>query len=118
MKIDGSHIAQTYQVAGSGQEHSQPWEDTRYTSVTEGVGRGVSCEWDRLLRFNELLKMVKTQGDTANIEKEEKMVEAELMAWCQADAGLPPMATGGGKDSTWVVPSKVGKEDEVEAMGE
>lgn len=41
------------------------------------------------------------------------------MAWCWTEAdGLPPMATGGGKSSTWTILSEAHDEDEVEAIEE
>ena len=68
--------------------------------------------------LNELLELVKLQRDQDNVAGAENVAEEDLMAWCQAEAGLPPMVSGGGNDCTRVVFSDAHEEEEVEEMGE
>ena len=60
------------------------------------------------MRFNKLSELARLlQHDADNEAPEaENVVEAELIACCQAKAGMPPMAKDDGKESTEVVPSE------------
>ena len=57
--------------------------------------------------------------DLTKSSLENMVLEAKLMAWWQAEAGLAPMAiSGGDKDSTGAILSEEDEVDEVEALGE
>jgi hypothetical protein len=92
---------------GTGKEGSRLWEDARHTSATEGARRGVSWPREGLVKFNKLSAMVKLQPeDHIVVAGAENMVETDLMAWCQAEAGLLQLADSAGDEDSQVVPGE------------
>ena len=113
------HAATMRLPRGTGKERSKLWNDARYTSATEGARRGASWPREGLVKFNELSTLVKFQRGSESVAGNENVVEAELMAWCREEAGLPQLDDmDADNDSSDLIPNDVEGEDEVEAMGE
>jgi hypothetical protein len=111
---NSQHAAEMSLPGGTSQERSDKWEDAKYTSSSEGARRGVSWPREGLVKFNELSQMVKRQRE---VEGEESMVEAELLAWCRKEAKMPELATSSNNQSSGGDHGEE-EEEEVEAWGE
>jgi hypothetical protein len=86
------HTAELNLPSGKSKEWSKQWENAKCTSATDSARRGVSWSRAGLVKFNELLEMVKKPREAD--EAAENKAEAELMAWCRAEAGMPELAKG------------------------
>ena len=89
MRLDGAHSVQVRNRRRATKQQPETWADGKDTSTTEGSRRRVRWQWEGLVKFNTLSKMVKQQREVDKVELEgENEVDLKLMEWCCLEAGM------------------------------